>query len=402
MTTPAAPHTPDNNPGHADTPVDARKEQDALDVIVIGAGQAGLAVAWHLTQQHARFVVLDAAPQLGHSWRTRWDSLRLFSPAQYDSLPGMDFPAARDTYPGKDDVADYLAGYAEQFQLPILLGHRVTRLQHHPTTNGQPPVFTVHTSHGPLRARQVVVATGAFQKPHRPSLADALDDRVVQVHSAHYRNPDQLPPGPVLVVGAGNSGLQIAEELATHPTPAGNDIKDGDPERPVHLAVGTTPPQLPQRFAGRDLFWWLSKTGAIHKPATSLLARRMRARGDVVIGTNLSRVRSLGVTARSRVTGAGPTGVEFADGTRLAPASVIWSTGFTADYTWMDVPGVITDTPRGGTVIHKRGVTAVPGLYFIGLPWQHSRGSALLGFVRHDASWLAERLYAHRTQLPGL
>lgn len=402
MTTPAAPHSPDNNPGHADAPVDARKVQDALDVIVIGAGQAGLAVAWHLAQQHARFVVLDAAPQLGHSWRTRWDSLRLFSPAQYDSLPGMDFPAALDTYPGKDDVADYLTGYAEQFQLPILLGHRVTRLQHHPTTNGQRPVFTVHTSHGPLRARQVVVATGAFQKPHRPSLADALDDRVVQVHSAHYRNPDQLPPGPVLVVGAGNSGLQIAEELATHPTATGSSDKDRGPERPVHLAVGATPPQLPQRFAGRDLFWWLSTTGAITRPATSLLVRRMRARGDVVIGTNLSRVKSLGVTARSRVTGAGPLGVEFADGTRLAPASVIWSTGFTADYTWMDVPGVITDTPRGGTVIHKRGVTAVPGLYFIGLPWQHSRGSALLGFVRHDAAWLADRLYADRTQLHGL
>jgi putative flavoprotein involved in K+ transport len=122
----------------------------------------------------------------------------------------------------------------------------------------------------------------------------------------------------------------------------------------------------------------------------------------VVIGTSLSRVKGLGVNARPRVTGAGPHGVEFADGTRLAPASVIWSTGFTADYTWVDVPGVITDTPRGGTVVHERGVTAVPGLYFIGLPWQHSRGSALLGFVRHDAAWLAERLYADRTQLPGL
>jgi putative flavoprotein involved in K+ transport len=248
----------------------------------------------------------------------------------------------------------------------------------------------VHTGQGPLRARQVVVATGPFQKPHLPELANGLNGQVTQVHSARYRNPDQLPAGPVLVVGAGNSGLQIAEELATHPDPSGTAARE------VHLAVGATLPQLPQRLLGRDLFWWLTKTGAINKPATSLVARRMRARGDLVIGTSRARVAELGVTLRPRVSTATGASVEFADGSRLTPASIVWATGFVTDYTWIDVPDVIVDAARPGGVRHQRGVTGTPGLYFLGLPWQHTRGSALLGFVRHDAAWLADHMRAHR------
>ena len=372
------------HPDH--TPEISTRPADCLDVIVIGAGQAGLALGWHLTQQQARYVIVDGAPALGHSWRSRWDSLRLFSPARYDSLPGMDFPASADTYPTKDQVADYLAEYAERFHLPVLLGHRVTRLTRDPDTK----VFTVHTGHGPLRARQVVVATGPFQKPHLPELANGLNGQVTQVHSAHYRNPGQLPAGPVLVVGAGNSGLQIAEELATHPGPGGTA------KREVHLAVGATLPQLPQRLLGRDLFWWLTKTGAIYKPATSWVARRMRARGDLVIGTSRARAADLGVTLRPRVSTATGASVEFADGSRLTPASIVWATGFVPDYTWIDVPDVIVDAAKPVDVRHERGVTGTPGLYFLGLPWQHSRGSALLGFVRHDAAWLADHIRAHR------
>jgi putative flavoprotein involved in K+ transport len=372
------------HPDH--TPEISTRPADCLDVIVIGAGQAGLALGWHLTQQQARYVIVDGAPALGHSWRSRWDSLRLFSPAEYDSLPGMDFPAGPGTYPSKDQVADYLAEYAERFHLPVLLSHRVTRLTRDPETE----VFTVHTGQGPLRARQVVVATGPFQKPHLPDLANGLDGQVTQLHSARYRNPGQLPAGPVLVVGAGNSGLQIAEELATHPGLGGTATRE------VHLAVGATLPQLPQRLLGRDLFWWLTKTGAINKPATSLVARRMRARGDLVIGTSRARVAELGVTLRPRVSTATGASVEFADGSRLAPASIVWATGFVPDYTWIDVPDVIVDDANPGGVRHRRGVTGTPGLYFLGLAWQHTRGSALLGFVRHDAAWLANQIHAHR------
>jgi putative flavoprotein involved in K+ transport len=347
---------------------DARRDprgDDCLDVIVIGAGQAGLSLAWHLADRGRRFLVLDAAPDLGHSWRSRWDSLRLFTPARYDGLPGMDFPAPPDTYPTKDQVADYLTAYAARFQLPVLLSTRVTGLEQ--IADG----FAVHTTRGTLRARQVVVATGPFQRPVVPDVSGDLDPAVVQLHSSEYRNPGQLPPGSVVVVGAGNSGLQIADELA-------------DRHRVV-LAVGRQSLQVPQRILGRDLFWWLTKSGVITKTADSRLAKRMRARGDLVIGSSLRAARRRGISVRPRVVSTSPQGVVFADGTHVAASSVIWATGFRSDYSWIRIPGVLA----GAQVVHRRGVTQVPGLYFLGLPWQHTRGSALLGFVKHDAEWLA-------------
>ena len=179
-----------------------------LDVAVIGGGQAGLAMAWHLARQQLRFVVLDAAPEIGHTWRSRWDSLTLFTPAQYDCLPGMPFPGPPDTYPAKDPVADYLQAYAAAFNLPVRLNARVTHL----TKSAEG--FEICTRDEVFRARQVVVATGPFQVPFVPPAAQRLDDSVTQLHGAGYRNPRALPPGPVLGVGGGNSGFQIAGELA--------------------------------------------------------------------------------------------------------------------------------------------------------------------------------------------
>jgi putative flavoprotein involved in K+ transport len=354
-------------------------DSTALDVLVIGAGQSGLAVGWHLAQHRTRFLLVDAAPEMCHTWSNRWDSLRLFSPAEHDSLPGLDFPAAPGTYPGKDDVADYLARYADAFHLPVLLNCAVTRL----TREGG--IFAVHTSQGVLRARQVVVATGAFHHPVTPALAAGLGQDVVQVHSAVYRRPEDLPEGPVVVVGSGNSGMQIAAELAA--------------TRPVTLAVGTTGLQLPQRLAGRDLFWWLTRLGVLSTTADSLLARRMRRRGDLVIGSSLRELRRTGIILRPRVTAAGPDGVTFADGHTERPTAVVWATGFRSDYGWVEIPGAIDDA---GQVRHRRGVSEAPGLYFIGLPWQHTRGSALLGFVQHDARWLAETMRSHRARRPSL
>jgi putative flavoprotein involved in K+ transport len=168
---------------------------EVLDVVVVGGNQAGLAMAWHLAQRGRRFVVLEAGPEVGHVWRSRWDSLKLFTPAQYDALPGMAFPAPADTYPTKDPVADYLQSYAAAFELPVRLNARVTRLSQ--TDHG----FEVRTADQTYRARQVVVATGPFQVPFIPPMAGKLDPSVTQVHSADYRNPQALPDGPVLVVG---------------------------------------------------------------------------------------------------------------------------------------------------------------------------------------------------------
>jgi putative flavoprotein involved in K+ transport len=248
---------------------------ELLDVVVVGGSQAGLAIAWHLAREGLRFVVLEAAPEIGHTWRCRWDSLTLFTPAQYDALPGMAFPGPPDTYPGKDAVAGYLKAYAAAFDLPVRLNSPVTRLSQ--TDEG----FKIHTQREVFNARQVVVATGPFQQPFTPPAAQQLDASVTQLHSAEYRNPRALPPGPVLVVGGGNSGFQIAEELAT----AG---------RHVDLSIATKMPILPQRLAGKDLFWWLTRLGLLRVTVDTRPGRRMSSR-DFIIGGSRRRLRAAGV-----------------------------------------------------------------------------------------------------------
>jgi putative flavoprotein involved in K+ transport len=357
--------------------LDPRRPADfraPLDVLVVGAGQAGLAVGHHLARHGLRFLLVDAAPELGHSWRSRWDSLRLFTPAEYDGLPGMAFPSAPGSYPDKDQVADYLRAYAKRFDLPVLLD---TRVQHVDRDEADPDgPFRVETSRGTLRARQVVVATGPFQTPWIPAVSGQLGASVRQLHSAEYKNPAGLPEGRTLVVGAGNSGLQIALELSR--------------TREVHLAVGTRQKAVPQKPLGRDLFWWLTRTGLINRPATSPIAAWFRKRGgDLVIGTTWSDVDAAGIAVRSRLTAADGSRAEFSDGTGLDDvAAVVWATGYRPDYSWLDIPEVWD----GSQVNHERGRTRVPGLWFIGLPWQHSRGSALLGFVGADAAWVADQV----------
>ena len=343
-----------------------------LDVVIVGAGQAGLAMAWQLRQRKLRFVVLEAASEVGHVWRSRWDSLKLFTPAQYDGLPGMPFPAPADTYPTKDPVADYLRAYADAFDLPVRLNARVTQL--HRTAQG----FEVRTADETFRARQVVVATGPFQVPFVPPPARRLDASVIQLHSAQYRNPQALPAGPVVVVGGGNSGFQIAAELAA--------------SRQVDLSVGTKYPMLPQRLGGRDLFWWLTRLRLMRVSADSRLGRRVQARGEFVIGTNARVLERAGVRFRPRLDDADGRAVRFADGSTLDVGVVVWATGYRSDYSWIEIPRLVLD----GRVAHRRGVTDVAGLYFLGLSWQHTRGSALLGFVNDDATYLAGRIATHQ------
>jgi putative flavoprotein involved in K+ transport len=349
-----------------------RQGGQLLDVVVIGGSQAGLAMAWHLARQGLSFVVLEAGPEVGHVWRSRWDSLKLFTPAQYDALPGMAFPAPADTYPTKDPVADYLQAYVAAFDLPVRLHAKVTELRRRDDGS-----FEVRTADNAFRARQVVVATGPFQIPFVPPQARGLDPSVTQVHSADYCNPQALPAGRVLVVGGGNSGFQIAEELAA--------------TRQVDLSIATRYPMLPQRRAGRDLFWWLTRLGLLRVTVNSRLGQRM-SRRDFVIGTNRRRLERAGVRFRPRLVDAEGHTVRFADHSLLEDVGVVvWATGYRPDYGWIQIPGVV----REGHAVHRRGVTEVPGLYFLGLSWQHTRGSALLGFVHEDAAFLADRIQAH-------
>ena len=343
-----------------------------LDVLVVGGSQAGLATAWHLARQGLRFAVLEAGPEIGHAWRARWDSLTLFTPAQYDALPGMPFPAPADTYPTKDPVAGYLQAYASALEVPVRLNARVTSLSR--TEKG----FEARTADQVFRAGQVVVTTGPFQTPFVPPAAQGLDESVTQLHSVGYRNPQALPEGPVLVVGGGNSGFQIAEELAA----AG---------RRVDLSIATKLPVLPQRLAGKDLFWWLTHLGLMRVTTESRLGRRMSSR-EFVIGSSRRRLQAKGVRFQPRLTGTGARTAHFADGSTLDTGVVIWATGYRPDHSWIQIPGVARD----GQIAHQRGVTGVPGLYFLGLSWQHTRGSALLGFVGDDAAYLAGCVAARR------
>lgn len=340
------------------------------DVVVVGGGQAGLALGHHLARQGRDFTILEAAGEPAAAWRARWDSLRLFTPARYSALPGLPFPGDPDHYPTRDEVADYLTEYARHFDLPVELDSRVESIS---TAGGR---YVVQLPGREYAADQVVVATGPFQAPFTPPLAEQLDPRIVQMHSADYRSPADIPAGAVLVVGGGNTGFQIAEELSE--------------SHEVHLAVGSRQTPLPQRILGRDLFTYLDATGLIRKTTESRIGSRMAGR-DTLIGSSPRSIRRRGVRLHGRAVGAdGPT-LTFADGGRLDPKAVIWATGFRPDHSWIDVP--VLD--ESGRVEHERGVTRSPGLYFLGLSWQHTRGSALLGWVGDDAEFIAQRIAAH-------
>lgn len=339
-----------------------------LDVAVVGAGQAALALSHALVGGPLRHACFAADARVGDAWRRRWDSLRLFTPAQYDGLPGLPFPAPVDHYPTKDEVADYLEIYADRFALPIALDVRVTRLHR----DGD--VFVLTTTRGPVRARQVVLATGSYGEPRTPEFAAQLGDAVTQLHAAHYRRPDTLPPGPVVVVGGGASGVQIAADLAA--------------TRSVTLCRGRREVVLPQRIFGRDIWYWLERTPDVS--ARSPLGRLL-ARSDPLVGEGPRGLeRRLGVPSRARAIAAEPGALRLADGSRLPVTSVVWATGHAHALGWIDLP--VQDA--GGTPLHRDGASPVPGLYFLGLRWMRSRGSSLLGWVGRDAEHIARLLLA--------
>jgi putative flavoprotein involved in K+ transport len=337
------------------------------EIVVIGGGQAGLAIGHHRAEQGRGFTILEAAGAPAAAWQARWDSLKLFTPVRYNSLPGLAFPGDPDSYPGRDDVVAYLTDYARRFELPVEFDSRVQSVR---ANDGG---FVVEVADRTYEADQVVVATGPFQVSFVPRISERLDSGVAQLHSSDYRSPEDLPDGPALVVGGGNTGFQIATELAA--------------SREVHLALGARQTPLPQRILGRDLFRYLKATGLMRTTVTSRIGRRMKDR-DTLIGSSPHAARKQGIRMRPRATEAAGATVTFADGSHLTVDAVIWATGFTLDHSFVELPVFDDD----GTVAHQRGVTATPGVYFLGLPWQHTRGSALLGWVKHDAGHIARAI----------
>ena len=353
----------------AGTSQNAAESPTNFEVVVVGAGQAGLAIGYFLRDQGRRFIVIDSADAVGSAWRARWESLTLFTSRRFSSLPGMPFPGDPDGYPTRDEVIAYLEQYAETFQLPIELNSQVKELE-----QGESGRFRLELNNRLIAADQVVVATGPFQTAYVPKLSERLDKSVFQTHAVGYRRPAQVPEGDVLVVGGGNTGFQIAKELSA--------------TRKVVLAIGSQQKPLPQRLLGRDLFWWLSKTGVLKKTDASRLGRKLRDR-DTLIGSSPRELqRRYGVELRPRVVDVRERTARFEDGSDLEVDAVIWATGYRPDYSWIDLE-VFDPHER---LKHLRGVTDVPGLYFLGLTWQHTRGSALLGWVKDDAAFIAEQI----------
>ena len=349
--------------------------------IIVGAGQAGLATAYHLEQLgHPAQIIADDR-RVGDSWRHRWDSLRLFTPAFYNSLPGLPFPAEDpDHLPVKDEVADYLDAYADRLEAPIRLETRVESIR--PAGDDAGHRFELQTDGGTLRARNVVLATGAHGTPWRPPFADELPADTHHLHSAGYRNPDALPDGDVLVVGAGNSGTQIAAELAR-----------ARPYRAIWLS-GPDTGRLPRRLLGRDIYRWIGPT-LLRARADSFLGRRLHRKaasgGDPVFKPEHQAMVDAGVRRVGRTT-AVEDGRPVVEGRgALDVSAIVWCTGFHSDFSWVRVPGATHDD---ASPVHTRGVSPVPGLYYVGLPYLYRLDSSLLGGVSDDARYIARRVSA--------
>lgn len=346
--------------------------KSGVDVAVVGGGQAGLAAGYHLRSRGCSFAILEARPRVGDQWRDRWDSLTLFTPARYSQLPGLPLPMAGALYPTKDQLADYLDSYVRQFELPVRTGVRVLTLAR------QADGYVLHTTDGDLRARSVIVATGPNTRPRIPAASAALDPAIVQLHSSAYRNPDRLPEGAVVVVGAGTSGAEIALELA----------RSG---RRTYLA-GRPTAHLPDalfRFAGPVYWSFVNHVLTLDTPLGRKVAARFHERGAPLIGISLDDLTRAGVTMLPRLSGAVDGKPDFGGVLVGAPDAVVWATGFVPDLDWL--PELRLD--GHGLPVTRRGVVPeMPGLGVLGFPFQYSLTSGLIGGVGRDAAHVVASL----------
>ena len=350
--------------------------REKIETVVIGGGQAGLSVGYHLRRQGRDFVILDANARVGDSWRHRWDSLRLFTPARFDGLAGMRFPAGRNDFVTKDQMANYLESYAERFSLPVRTSTRVERV----ARLGQGLV--VSTNRGCIEAENVVVAMANYQQPRTPEFAHALDPAVVQLHSSAYRNPSQLAEGGVLIVGAGNSGSEIAMEVSkSHPT-----FMSGRP-------TGHVPFRIDGRLA--RLFLLQLVIGVVfHRVLTvaNPVGRKARAgalsKGGPLIRVKPADLADAGVERVPRTVGV-RDGLPLLESGRVVDATnVIWCTGFDPGFSWIDLPVFGEEEPR-----HQRGIVeSEPGLYFVGLEFLFAMSSTMVRGVSRDAQRVAKHI----------
>jgi len=358
-----------------------RHGSDYVETLVIGGGQAGLATGYHLSQRRLDYAVIDANDRIGDAWRNRWDSLRLFTPNWFNGLPGMPFPGYHWGFPSKDEMADYLESYARHFDIPVETGVRVERL----TREGG--LFVATAGSRRFRADNVVVAMSSWQKPRLPEVADALDPGILQLHVSEYANPAQIQAGGVLVVGAGNSGAEVAKELART-----NDVWLSGPDTgTIPFRPESVPARVLMRFVGRVVF---------HRVLTTSTPMGRRARPKMVSsGEPLLRVKpkdltEAGVERVPRVTGVQHGKPQLEDGRIIDAANVVWCTGFHPGFSWIDLPVIQDETQQPS---HHRGVVEeMPGLYFVGLKFLYAVSSEQIHGVGRDAAHIADTITARR------
>ena len=343
-------------------------------IVIIGGGQAGLAIGYFLKKAGKDFIILDENDNIGDAWRKRWDSLLLFTPAQHDSLPGIPFPASRGSFPGKDQMADYLEMYATRFSLPVHTGVKVNHIY------SRGDHYEIEISDEKLLADKVVIATGTNPHPYIPSISDHIAPDIYQIHSSAYHNPESLPVGDVLVVGAATSGIEIALEISkTHTT-----FISGRPT--FHI------PDKVLKYAGEFYWWFVSTIITVNTPIGKKAKEKIIHGGSPLIRVSYDDLEVAGVETLPRLNELNNGRPQFENGSALNVSSIIWATGYRPDFSWIEMN--LTD--ETGWPMTKRGISSTNyGLYFIGMPFQFGLTSGLVGGVGRDADYISRHILSH-------
>jgi len=341
------------------------------DFVIIGAAQAGLSMAYHLKKNDKDFLIIDKENEIGASWLNRWNSLKLFTPTEFNHLEGMPFPAPKGHYPDKYEVANYFKAYAAKFDFPVQLNTLAESIEK--IDNG----FVVKTSKGDVKCKEVIIATGPFHIPYTPKFHNNISEDIFQIHSNYYKNPDQLQDGETLVVGGGDSGFQILDEISKHT------------ENTTYFSGNTDIRTLPQEILGKTLWWWFTITGFLSFSKNSWIGKRISSSKQPIIGTDVqdildrNNVKTVGYTID-----AGQNTVKTTKKTLSNIKNIVWATGYKPNFKWINN----IELTKDGYPKHHRGISTTKGLYFIGLPWLHTRGSATLGGIKKDAKYLAQKI----------
>lgn len=339
-----------------------------LDFVIVGAAQAGLSMAYHLKQMNKSFLMVDGGDEVGASWLSRWDSLTLFTPTEYNHLPGLKFDAPKGYYPNKHEVANYFKHYATTYGFNIQLNtliNSVKKTEHS---------FVLEHDAGKIEAQNVIVATGPFHTPYTPPCHTKISDSILQMHSNYYKGPHQLTNGDTLVVGGGDSGYQILDEISAQTA------------YKVYFSGDTNVKSIPHQFLGKTLWWWFTLIGFLKFNKYSWIGKKISAITQPVIGTDVKAILNRNnVEAVGRTKDAINTTIEFDKKKVNSIKNIVWATGYRPNFKWIE--GLELD--ENNYPKNYRGVSNIEGLYFIGLPWMYTRGSATLGGVANDAQYLS-------------